>query len=120
MSRWDDIYPESPSRELSQRIALRVAEELKEHAPAPFCRRREWLLQFATLSLGAVAFVIGFKTIQQRQQSPSPEENRAEAKPSTDLLMLVDSVGEDSVDLELLADLEIIEQLEELEKWPNS
>ncbi len=100
MKRWDEFLKEQPSPE------LRAATEAKVFAEMDKARTgRRWWLQLAGVSVAVAAMFGGYSLLRSRPDSSE-----------TDLLELAD---DETLDLDSLEDLDVIELLEELEQWQN-
>jgi hypothetical protein len=109
MSRWSEVVHEEPPREVTGRLMNRIEGELEQMAS----RQDIWWRRFAFAALGALSLFFGYKAVQfGRRQKPSA----LAANPDLDFLM---EAVEENADLEFWNDLELLEDLEEIEKWRN-
>lgn len=109
---WQTILGEDVSREYQDKVFAAVEKELEFNASSssvPVGRR--WVfMQFFAAGLGAVAlwFVVG-----RNSDSPPGEEDLGVLFVSQNEELL----SEDETDI--LADLELLEELEEMDEWAN-
>lgn len=105
MKRWEEVLKEDPPAQLSAAIEAQVRTELKS---ARGVSPRRWWMQLAGMSLAAAAVAGGYRLVQRKDGLSVEGEHQ--------FLELVENEG---LDLDTLENLDVIEILEELERWPN-
>lgn len=115
MSRWWDSLQKKPDAKHQERVFALVAAELKAHQEQSepeglWLRRLTWI---APLAAAAIAIIWTRRPRIQINQS-------AESLALLDWEDLLESDGPTDEELVDIEDLELIEELETLEKWQNS
>ncbi len=110
MKRWDDFLSETPRPEFEKALFAAVDKELTG-APQPFFRRA-FLRWMAPAALG-VAGVVTFEL--WRKEKPEPSQELAF------MAELEEEVGGDiEENFALLEDIDLMDDLEVLEKWTTN
>lgn len=115
MKSWDDVLKEETGKALDQRIFAAAQKELESNRVRE--RRGFWTWLAAPVALG-VAGVVSWRVLSTRSAKD------AEVSPELMLLTEIDhemnGLAEADGAFDLLADLEILEDLETLEKWTTN
>jgi hypothetical protein len=108
MKNWDDLFTEKTPYGHEDRVLVASQAALEKNRVRS--RRRFWLWLAAPLATGFAGAVLWMKLTEERWEG------------SNELLSFFDEAGdsvESSEDLDMIAELELLEVLDEIEDWED-